>query len=492
MLSIEKEILEDRQARLVVTVESERLDEALKAAARRIARRIDIPGFRKGKAPYHIVARAVGEQAIYEEALDPLVDEIYKEAIEESDLEPYGPAELADVSFDPFVLTFLVPLPPEVDLGNYRDIRVPFEGGEITNEDIEETLKALQEQEAVLEPVERPVEMGDVALLDIRGTFHKEEDDGESGEGEGIFIDRKEVRVLIDEESTYPIPGFPEKIVGMSAGEERTFDLTVPDEDEFEDLRGKTVTFTVNCREVYRYELPELDDEFARTVSEYETLLELRADIRARLEETAERLARDEYVDKIFDQMEEAGVEVHYPPLILEEEIDHRLDEFDRELRSKGITLDDYLRITQTSKDDLREEFREGAKKRLERGLILGQLIHSEKITVSDEEVEDEARSLQLAFGADAAVVKHLIESNAGKQVIIDRLLTEKAIERLIQIARGEAPDLEALEAEEEAAEAEGSSEGEESAAEEPEDDDSPAEEETQSAVEDSTGSDES
>jgi trigger factor len=484
--NVEIEYLENRQARLVVQVDPDRVQKALRTAARRISKQVNIPGFRKGKAPYHVIARVVGEQMIYDEALEPLGQEIYTEALDESDLEPFAAASLDNFTLDPFELTFTVPLVPTVALGDYREVRLPYEQDEVTDDDVEGALQTLRREQATLEPVERVVELGDVALLDILGTIPGDEQGDEETQP---FISRKGAKVLIAEDATYPVAGFPQQVVGMSAEEEREFEITLPDDDEdlLDELRGKTIHFEVVCHTVYLQDLPELDDEFAQDVGEYENVADLRAGLRDQLEDLNRRMARERYLDKVFDHLIESVVEVSFPPVMLENEIDRRLREFDDQLKRQGLDRETYLQINDMSEEDLREAYEDDARAYLQRGLILTELVSAEKLEAEEEEIEDQKQTLLLSLGSQGPMLQQFVNSPETRERIADQILTEKAVERLIQIAKGEAPEL-TDEADDEPAEPQEDSEDSDSSEAEEEE---PEVAEEVEEVEESTGAEE-
>ncbi len=447
MPTVEKELLDDCQAKLTVTVEPERVQIEKKKAARKIAGKVNIPGFRKGKAPYHIIVQHFGEGAIYEEMLEPLGQAVYQEALDQAEIDPYAPGSLENVEFEPMVLEFLVPLPPEIDLGDYREVRVDFEAEEVEDSDVDDTLRQLREEQADLETVERAVALEDVARLGIRGTFVSQEadDDDDEDEDDDLFIDEQDVKVLVTEDATYPVPGFPEKVVGMSAGDEREFDVTIAEDDEdiVEDLRGETIHFEVKCIEVQSRDLPELDDEFAKKVGEFESLDELRKEIRSDLERMVEQRVEEIYLGQVFDKLLDGVVTVKYPEVMLDHELDHELERFDQQLRrSSGLTLEDYYRVTDKSEEDLREEFRESVEKRLMRSLILGKLVEVEQLKAAEAEINDEIETSLLSYGSQAPVIRELMSTPLARQSVEERLLTDKSIKRLILIAQGEAPEI--------------------------------------------------
>src|SRR5690554_3184968 len=394
VLKVETEILENRQARIIATVEPERVQQELRNAARRIAKKVNIPGFRKGKAPYHIIAQFVGEDHIFEEALDDLGQAVYLEALKESGVEPYSSGTLENIEREPFTMTFIVPLVPEIELGDYRSIRVDYEEPEVPEEEIERTLQELRDQHATLTSVERAIQMGDIALLDIKGTLVRgeEADEEEAQERNDIWLNRIDVRVKIAEDATYPVAGFPQKVVGMAAGDESTFEISFGEEEDIpEALRGKTLHFEVKCKEVYEYSAPELDDEFAKEVADFETLEELRADIRKELEQAARRSRRNEYLNRIFDELfEKELVRVEYPEVMLEEQIDHMIRDFESQLRQQGLSLKEYRKLQKVTDQQIRDDMREEAKRQLKQALALGEIAEAEELSVKEAEIDAE------------------------------------------------------------------------------------------------------
>ena len=463
-MKVETEFLEDRQAKLVVTIDQERVDKAMKDAARRISRQVNIPGFRKGKAPYSIIVSHFGEGAVMEEALDPLGQDVYKAALEESELEPYAPGVLSDMQLEPMVMTFTVPLQPEVDLGDYRSIRIPYEPQAVTDDDVAEALDDIRDQHATLDPVERPIQMGDVAMLDLKGTLVRDETDEQSEESEernSVWVNRADVRVKISEDSTYPVPGFPAKVIGLSAGDETSFDMSFPEDDEeiADTLRGKTLHFEVKCNEVYEFNPPELNDEFAKD-HDFEDMASMEADIRAELEAAAQGATRSTYLDKVFDALRDGIVTVSYPPVMVEEQIDGMISDFDQTLHQRGINLEEYMRINNVDKEGIRDDFRESAEEQLVRALILGEVTDVEQLAVRDAEIDDEIDTAVLSYGENAGLMRQFLGGEVARRSLSNRLLAQKAVDRLIAIAKGEEPaigepELDSVSEEEEAPEAE-------------------------------------
>jgi trigger factor len=253
------------------------------------------------------------------------------------------------------------------------------------------------------------------------------------------------VRVLIGKKATYPVPGFAAQIIGMNADETRAFDIALPKKakDIADELRGRTIHFEVKCADVMKRDLPQLDDDFAQSVGEYTNLADLRTKLREQLEIEAERTSKNEYTSKIFDKLINTGiVKVSYPPVIVDQQIDDMIEDFERQLKRQGMNLDDYLNLNNLTRDDLRAEFRDSADQQVRRGLILGEVCEQEHLTVSDEEIEDEIQTQLLSFGVQAALARQLYSAPDVRRSLANHRLTDKGLERLMQIARGEAPPI--------------------------------------------------
>ncbi|MBI3363032.1 MAG: trigger factor [Chloroflexi bacterium] len=433
-MKIDIERLATCEATLTVEVEPERLEAAKKAAARRLSEKHNVAGFRKGKAPYQIILRQFGEQAILENAVDQLGPKIYEEALDQAQIEPYATGQLTDVAFDPLVMKFTVPLKPEVDLGAYRTVRLPFTAPEVTDEAVQESLEHLREHHAVLEPVERPAQPGDVVTIDVVGQWV------ESDQPKPL-IEQDGVSVLIDPKVEWPVPGFAGKLTGMMIGEQRQIDLTFPEDYENEKLRAKKTSFNVTASEIKSRYLPEWDDDLAKEVGEYETLEELRTVVRKELQERAEQAYEAEYSKSVNDIIV-AGATVNYPPTLLQREIDNLADDLDHRLRERGLNLTDYMKLENKTQDSLREELRPAAEARLKRALVLGKVVDEEKIDLEPGEVEKHIESVTAAFGKGGERINKVLSTPNGKRSIALDLLTDKAVARLVAVAKGEAPEI--------------------------------------------------
>ncbi len=439
-LKIETEHTDEHQARLTVEIETERLDQAKRRAARIISRRTKIPGFRPGKAPYAIVQRHVGDGVVLEEALDLLIDDLYPQVIEQSDIQPYGPGRLEDLpSTDPPVFTFVVPLAPEVELGEYAKIRKPYELPATTEEDVAEVLERLREDQAIIEPVDRPAAEGDVVYLHLTARDEAAEPDAEP------MIAEQQLNLLVlsseDEKSTdkeWPFPGFSQSLIGHAAGDELEIEHSYPDEEQHEEFQGRQVTFQINIDEIKSRELPDLDDELAQTAGEYETLAELTDYIRETLENNARQAYNESYDDEILEELVNAS-SIRFPALMVENETQHIKRRLQNQLAAQGLDLDVYLKSREMSEEDLAEELRPDAERRIRRGLAILNLAEAENIEVSRSDVEDELTETLAQFsrlrGANASLSAQEVEDLA-ERLIGDRM-TALAVERLRMIARG-------------------------------------------------------
>jgi trigger factor len=390
-LNIEQQLLDDHQVKLTVQLESSKLDEAKHKAARHISQHKKVPGFRPGKAPYPIILRNFGEEAILEEALDMLVKDIYPKVIEESKIKPYGPGSLENMpKLDPLTFEFIVPLEPEVTLGDYKQIRIPYKLKSITKKDIDKVLDDLRDRQAVLEPSDQPATEGDQVfiLLSIKRT--------QPAEGEMIsIVNDRRMPVIIsskqDNKSEWPFPGFSQYLKGMTAGEDKTFQYTYSEDSDFKDLRGKETEVQVHIEEVKKRILPDLTDEFAQAVGEeYTDLSALTTEIRKSLELQSKEDYEVKYNDKIMQAILKEST-LKYPPQMLERELDIYLDQLNNRLSQQKMDIETYLKIRKIDMQALREEIKSEAEERLKKTLILLEISKAENIHVENSELESES-----------------------------------------------------------------------------------------------------
>lgn len=451
-LNVQTERLANHTARFTVEVEPERLEQAKRTAAKKIAGRVNIPGFRKGKAPYQILVNYVGEAAILEDALDVLGNEIYKDALDQTDIAPYGPGELEHFDIEPQpTFKFVVPLQPTVDLGNYREVRLDYEQPQIEDAQVEEALEQLQERHALVEESHQSVAAGNRVTVDIVGEFldivHEHDQDEEDAEEhdhdhQHIFVDQDDVVFSLTEDNE-PAPGFTEALAGANIGEQRIFEITYPeDEEKYQRLSGHHVRFDVTIKKIETVTLPTLNDEFAARATETEdeplTLLALRMRIRADLQKAAETQADTEYSEKVLDKIIE-GATVSYPEALVNDQVNHLLQHVDMDLRQRGLTLNDYMKVTGKSADDLRADYHDDAVQTIVRSLVIRDLVQNENIAVTPERMNEEIDRIVAQFGEQAELFRSMYLREDMQENLRNDLLNRLVFERLAKIAKGEA-----------------------------------------------------
>lgn len=417
----------DNTAYLTIEVPVETVEDALERAYRKLSRNVLIPGFRKGRAPRALVERRIGKEALLDEALDDLLPEAYARAVEETGIEPIDRPTVTDVEYDegrPLSFKARVEVKPEVQLGDYRAVRVERPPVEVREADVDDVLERLREAQAQLVPVEdEPAAAGLVATIDFQGTIDGRPFDG--GEGSDYAFEIGSGRL---------IEGFEEQLVGMRVGEERTIAVTFPDDYGNAELAGKAAEFRVTLKELKRKELPHLDDDFARSVGEFETLEELRADVeknlRQRAAEEAEEQVRQEVIRQVTEQ-----VELDLPAVLVERRLDQLLDDFRRRVEAQGISFEAYLRHQGESTADLRREFRPRAEREVKADLVLDAIARQEQITAGEDDFHAEAVRLAEAYGQPVEQMRDLMRRPEVRADIEASLRVRKTIDYLVGLA---------------------------------------------------------
>lgn len=461
MVNVQTEHLENHTARITVTLEPELLEKAMRQAARRISQKSRIPGFRPGKAPYEIVLNLFGREYVLEEALKSLVNEVYSQALEMSQITPYGPGSLEEIRDDGYTLVFVVPKAPTVELGDYQAIRVESESPEVTDEQVNTAMEWLRQNQALVEPVERPAKVGDEVILEhltvelvsegqpaeASGEAQPQEETPgeettpEDEEDDNLVQHEHDFSVILFEDNRELYHGFTAQIVGLSAGEEKEFTLTMPEDYDEEELAGKTLRFNVKVGQVNARTVPEWSDDLAKRISEgrFETMLELRMDLRKKLQEFVDEQAREVTLSEALVRLVESAT-FHFPEEMVQDVVSDMMHEFEAErLSPEGLTLQDYLTVTGRSEDDLRQILRPAAINRIKGMLAFREFMHREQVTVSNEEVEAEIDRMSESFGEHASVLRRLLATEPNRSNVTSELLTARASDRLVAIARGEA-----------------------------------------------------
>jgi len=382
--------IEKSVATLELTIPKEKFEEGLDYAFKKNASKFNVPGFRKGKAPRFLVERYYGEGVLYEDAIEYVFHEAYQEALKTFNLEPVDYPDINILQIGKgkdLVLEATVAVMPEVELGEYKGIEIEKIEYDVYDGDVEYELEKLRQQNARIIPVEgRPAEQGDIAVIDFEGYIDDKPFEGGKGENYELELG-----------SNTFVPGFEDQIMGHNVGE--TFDVTVtfPEDYREEELKGKTAVFKVTLKALNKKELPELDDEFAKDVSEFETLEELKQDIRKKLEEKNKREAENEMKEKaVMKVVENAKVDI--PDVMVERQIDLSLRDLDYNLRLQGLDLNTYLSITGKTIQDLRKEMWEGALNRVKTQLVIDKIAKVENIEATEEELENKLKELAESY----------------------------------------------------------------------------------------------
>jgi trigger factor len=435
-LKIEKTVEENHEAKLVVEVEPEKMDTYKRRAARQISQRGKIAGFRPGKAPYDMVVRTYGEQPIIEQAMDLFVDAEYSNILKEAAIEPGAAGSLESIdSLEPPKLTFRVPLAPEVDLGDYHSIRMPYEWTPPDDKAIDTAVEDLRQMYATTENVEREAQEGDYVLVDVKS------ETAELNRTGFAAIIRKEPR-----ETEWPYNGFAKELIGLKPGDNKTVKHTFPEDWEVEELRGKDVEMDVTVKTVRAVSLPELDDEFAKTTGAGETLDALRETVKKDLEARSKADYDDKYFVDLIEKIKE-GAALKYHQHALEHEEEHVLEDLGRRLAQQGMDLDTYFKVRNTTREQfVEEEVKPVAKKRFERSLILDEIVRREKIEVDNAALDAEFNQTLSALTMQGVDLSKIQGGRRGQQRVAqavalesaNRILTRRALDTLKSIAIGE------------------------------------------------------
>ena len=422
-MKVSTEPVENRQIALNIEMEPVEIDKYLDRAYSRLVKRVSVPGFRKGKAPRDILERHIGKDALFQEALEDLIPRAYKEALDEQKIDPIAQPQFELIKTEPLIFKAVVPLKPEVKLGDYNKIKVESKPVKILKKDIDATVEQLREQQAVLLPVDRPIQFGDVVSIDVEG-----ERDGEP------FPIRKDVVYEVTKDARLPLPGFAGKLEGMSKGEEKSFVLSYPADYEMKELAGKEHAFRVTLKEIKEKKLADVDDEFAKSLGK-DDVASLRNQIESNLKARAEERARSEREQQAIDKLIEVS-EVEYPPVLVEREIDRLLNEEARNFAEGVVGLENYLKTLNKSMDDHREELRPMASKRVLRSLVLGKLADSEKIEVTEPDIDAEVEKMAQDADKQAEDIRKLFSLPQARESVKQFLLGRKSLDRLVEIAK--------------------------------------------------------
>ncbi len=435
-LNIEKQYQEDHSVKLIVDVDQEKMNIYKRRAATKISSRSKVPGFRPGKAPYEIVVRTVGEAAVTEQAVDLLIDAEYSNILKDADINPGATGTLESVeSIDPPKLIFRVPLAPEVNLGDYHSVRMPYEWVTPGEKDVEDALEELRQRYAATENVDRPIDVGDYVLVDV-----KSETTELNRTGFATFV-RSE-----DRDTEWPYNGFAKELTGLKAGENKTIQHTFPEDWEVDALKGKSVEIEVAIKTVRGVTLPDLDDELAKMTGAGETLEALKEAIKTDVEKRSQDSYDDKYFVDLIEKVKE-GATIKYHEHAIEHENEHVLSDLSNRLAQQSMDLETYFKIRETTREKfIAEEVAPVSKKRLERGLLLDEIVRKEKIQIDNASLEAEYNETLMGLAQQGMDFSKMPGGKKGQKQLSEaiamesasRVMTRKALDMLKAIAMGE------------------------------------------------------
>ena len=418
-MSVQVETLEKNMAKLTVEIDADRLEKALDAAYNKQKKNISVPGFRKGKVPRAMVEKMYGVEVFYEDAANILLQETYPEAYDESGLDIVSQPTIDVVQLEKgkaFIYTAEVAVKPEVTLGKYKGVTVTKIDTTVTDEEVDAEIETQRNNNARTVTVERPVEVGDTAVIDFEGFM-----DGvafEGGKGEDFDLE-------IGSHSF--IDTFEDQLVGKSTGDDVEVNVTFPEQYQAEELAGKPAVFKVKIKEIKSKELPELDDEFAQDVSECDTLAaykeEVKKNLTDRKEADARRTKEDEAIEKIIDD-----AKMDIPDAMIDNQVNSMINDFANNMMQQGLSMDQYMQFTGMTIDKFKEQVRPDAIKRIQSSLVLEQIAKEENIEVSDADVDAEIEKMAAAYGMDVEQLKGYVQ-DAEKESMKKDIAVQKAVE---------------------------------------------------------------
>ncbi len=423
-MKITQDDVVDRQTVLHIELEDNDMDPYLDKAYHRVVQRVNVPGFRKGKAPRRIIEQYFGRESMLNEILDSMLPELTNQAINEKDLDAVGLPSIEMEELDPLQFSATVPLRPEVDLGGYSEIRIAKDQPKIEDDAIDSRIEQLQLSVATWEPTERPVEIGDMITAQIKGTV-----------GEKTIFDESDAVYLVNEEIGRPFPGFSEKLVGMEADKPSQFDLSIPEDFADPDLANQDASFDVTIKDIKARVLPEIDDAFAKGIGEgYETLSDLKEEIQKSIETEAEEESTKTHRESIVEALMETA-KVEMPALLLQHEAEHMVEEQERMISQAKMNMDDYLISLGKTREEFVEESKTEASDRLKRSFVLAKLAEEEGIEVSDEAIDDRISEM---FSNAEQEIPESSQNDQMRDYLSRSLLMEETMKKLEGIAAGE------------------------------------------------------
>ena len=440
-MSAKWEKKEGNEGVLTVEVDEKKFDSALDQAFKKVSKDVQVPGFRKGKVPRPIFEQRFGVESLYQDAVDIILPEAYSEAIDEVEITPVDQPEVDIEQIEkgkPFIFTATVTVKPEVKLGEYKGLEVEDKEASVTDEDVNDELKTLQEKQAELVVKEEgQVEEGDTVVIDFEGYLDGEKFEGGSAENHSLEVGSQ----------TF-IPGFEEQLVGKTAGEDTEVQVTFPEDYQAEDLAGKEATFKVKIHDIKSKEVPELDDEFAKDVDDdVETLDELKEKTKQRLIDEEENEIENQKRETLINQASENS-EIDIPEAMVDNELDRMVQEFEQRLQMQGMTMEMYTQFSGQTQDDLKEQMKEDAQKRVQTSLTLEAIAETEELEATEEDVDKQLEEMASQYQMEVDQLRQMLGGNTD--ALKGDLKLQKAIDFLLENAKLVEPKEETEEQEDE------------------------------------------
>ena len=428
-MSVQVEKLEKNMAKLTIEVSAEDFEKAINSVYQKNKNKFNVPGFRKGKVPRKMIEKMYGAGVFYEDAFNEVLPDSYEAAANESELVITSEPQIGLTQMEPgkpVIYTALVAVKPEVTLGEYKGLAVVKEDTSATEDEILAEIRKEQEKNATQEVVDRPIENGDIAVIDFKGFVDGVAFDGGEGEGFPLTIGSGQF-----------IPGFEEQLVGKKGGEDVDVNVTFPVPYQAKELEGKDALFKVSIQEVKEKKYPELDDEFASEVSEFETLEEYKADVKTKLEERKAASAKQAMENALVEKAV-AAAQMEIPAPMINTQAKQMLNDFGMRLQQQGLTMEQYMQFTGADQNRMMSDMSEQAKKRIESRLVLEAIAAAEGLTASEEEISAELKKMADAYGMEVDALAKFMGENEEKSIAED-IAVQKAVDFLVENAVEEA-----------------------------------------------------
>lgn len=417
--------------KLTFEIQPDKIKEGLDIAFNKVKKSLNVPGFRKGRVPRQIFNKMYGEEALYQDALNALLPEAYANAVSESKIKPVSQPEINVESMEKdsaWVLSAKVTVEPEVELGEYKGLEVMKHSTDVSDKEVADELERRRQQQAELVLKEdEPAAEGDTVIIDFEGKVDGKPFDGGKAENYSLELGSK----------TF-IPGFEDQLVGHKAGDEVEVKVTFPDDYQAKDLQGKDAVFEVKIHEVKQKELPELDDDFAKDIDDdVDTLEELKAKVKDEIKEQKEAAAKNAVQEEAISKAVENAKIGDIPEAMIEDDVQRQMDQYFSGMQQQGINPDMYFKLTGTSEEDLRKQFREGSEERVKTNLVLEAIVEKEKIEISEDEINDEIKDLATQYGMDEKAVRSALSDDMLKHDISIR----KVVQEMTDSAKQDLPE---------------------------------------------------